>query len=306
MNPQCPRCRAAGTQVSRHGTYVRKSDSRHIGRFRCHPCRRSFSRATGTLNFGQKKRRINYPLLQLLASCVSMRACARLLGVSRNTVALRLGYLGELARQKEQRWFERCFPKADRVQLDDLITLEHTKCKPLSVCVAVTSQERYLLDLGVARIPASGSLAAISRRKYGKRKDDSGAMRRELFSRLGQLVQSDAHFDSDGHQQYPSLIQRWFPDGSHCVHPSIRGCVTGQGELKKTRFDPLFSVNHTLAMLRANVNRLVRRSWCTTKKPENLEAHLWIYRHVHNEKIRGNQAKGPVQAGSELVAGSSD
>lgn len=289
MNPNCPRCRAAGTEVSRHGTFFRSSDSRHVGRFRCKSCKRSFSRATDTLNMYQKRRRLNPWLLQLLAACVSLRACARLLGVSKNTVARRLVYLGEQARLQEERAF-RYHPPAERLQLDDLITLEHTKCKPLSVCVAVMSEERLILDVGVARIPASGPLAAISRRKYGKRPDESRAMRRELFTRLADRVHPGAHFDTDGHQQYPTLIRHGFPQATHCVHPSIRGCVTGQGELKKAQYDPLFTVNHTLAMLRANINRLVRRTWCTTKKPERLESHLWIFIRVHNQRIRREMA----------------
>ena len=58
--------------------------------------------------------------------------------------------------------------------------------------------------------------------------------------------------------------------------------MTGQGELKKLRFDPLFALNHTCAMLRANINRLFRRTWCTTKKKERLEQHLAVYMDFHN------------------------
>jgi hypothetical protein len=61
--------------------------------------------------------------------------------------------------------------------------------------------------------------------------------------------------------------------------------VVGQGELKKVGRDPLFSLNHTCAMLRANLNRLFRRTWCTTKRIDRLEAHLWIYVRFHNEVL---------------------
>ena len=55
--------------------------------------------------------------------------------------------------------------------------------------------------------------------------------------------------------------------------------------LKKIRFDPLFSLNHTCAMLRANLNRLFRRTWCTTKKPERLALHIAMYVVFHNETL---------------------
>ncbi len=42
-------------------------------------------------------------------------------------------------------------------------------------------------------------------------------------------------------------------------------------------------LNHTCAMLRANINRLIRRSWSTTKNAENLAHHLTIYVNYHNE-----------------------
>ncbi|MGZ3809720.1 MAG: transposase, partial [Bacteriovorax sp.] len=59
----------------------------------------------------------------------------------------------------------------------------------------------------------------------------------------------------------------------------------GQGELKKVHYDPLFKINHTCAMLRYRINRLVRRTWCTTKKIEMLENHLQIYIAYHNKYL---------------------
>ena len=176
-----------------------------------------------------------------------MRRAAILLRVSKNTVAARLPCLGKQAQAEHERWLASC-TGIEHVQVDDLITLEHTKCKPLSVCVAVCAQDRFILGVGVARIPASGPLAAVSRAKYGARPDESRLMRRELFGTLSGSVAQQALFETDGLQQYSTLIQQFFPQATHQIHPSIRGCVTGQGELKKARFDPLFSVNHTLAM----------------------------------------------------------
>ena len=95
---------------------------------------------------------------------------------------------------------------------------------------------------------------------------------------------------TDRHDHYATLIRRYFPEASHAVPKGKPACVTGQGELTEVGFDPLFSINHTLAMLRANINRLVRRTWCTTKRPEALEHHLWIYLAAHNGMIRKKMA----------------
>jgi len=65
----------------------------------------------------------------------------------------------------------------------------------------------------------------------------------------------------------------------------LRGCVAGQGELKKIGFDPLFSLNHTYAMMRANINRLFRRTWNTTKDPRKLRDHIDLYVWYHNSEL---------------------
>ncbi|MEQ1722809.1 MAG: hypothetical protein ABL930_06505, partial [Pseudobdellovibrio sp.] len=59
-----------------------------------------------------------------------------------------------------------------------------------------------------------------------------------------------------------------------------------QGELKKIGFDPLFSLNHTCAMMRAKVSRLIRRTWNTTKKPERLSEHLALAVLHHNLNLK--------------------
>ncbi|HEY8279241.1 MAG TPA: transposase, partial [Bdellovibrionota bacterium] len=76
-----------------------------------------------------------------------------------------------------------------------------------------------------------------------------------------------------------------FPKALHKTYEGKRGAQGGQGELKKVKFDPLFSLNHTCAMFRANVNRLFRKTWCTTKRIDRLRAHLMIYAHYHNRHL---------------------
>ncbi|HLT21984.1 MAG TPA: hypothetical protein VKZ84_01005, partial [Bacteriovoracaceae bacterium] len=73
------------------------------------------------------------------------------------------------------------------------------------------------------------------------------------------------------------------PRAEHIRHKGGRGCIVGQGELKKLARDPLFTLNHTCAMLRANINRLVRKTWCTNKKIERLKMHLDIFIDFYNQ-----------------------
>lgn len=297
VNTHCPRCDAPLERLVRDGYFFRSSDSKYIQRIKCKDCGKRFSSATGTATYRQKKRRINPIVRWCLASNMCPRDIAELVGVNIKTIASRLEWLAPLSREKNKRFlqaFIKRYGPIKTVQFDDLLTFEHTNCKPLTVPVAVIDGYRVPLAFDVAKIPAFGRLAATSRKRYGKRKDLSYAARNELFKELTTLLPDDVHFKTDGHKQYPSLIKRHFPDATHTVHISDRGSVVGQGELKKTRFDPLFSVNHSFANMRAKVNRLNRRTWCTTKRPDRLADHIDIYIDVLCDRL--NLFTKPKQA----------
>ena len=199
------------------------------------------------------------------------------------TVARKLIFLAQQARKRHQSWlkmFEHV--KIDHLQLDDLITSHHTKLKPLSVTVVVNAKTRHILGLQVGTIPAFGKIAKLSRKKYGKRKNQLPQNLDTLWENLKPIVAPEAVVESDEHHLYGKFIHRHHPHVHHQQHKSYPAAVAGQGELKRKARDPLFRINHTLAMLRANINRLFRRTWNTTKKVSCLTDHLWVYVSFHN------------------------
>ena len=292
LKMKCPVCTAsqAGTSAAavtssdfmKYGTYTRKSDSRTIQRFYCNRCCKTYSHAVKESAYNHNKRRINNPLKKLLASNVSMRRAALLLGVSRTTIARKLIYLGDLCRQEHQAFLKQYKEPIETIQFDELQTIEHTTCKPLSVAIAVAAESRKILGFEVASMPATGHLAAISRKKYGYRPDHRQKGLRRLFKQIASHVNHQTLLVSDEHPYYKPIIKRLFPNTPYSQFKSDKATVSGQGELKKQARDPLFYINHTLAMLRANINRLIRKTWCTTKNPERLRDHLAIYLAVHN------------------------
>lgn len=281
INPNC----AAPEFVIRDGFFYRKDDSKMIQRFRCKSCGVRFSRATLADTFRQKRRRINRPLLKLLSSGVSMRRSAQLLGVNRRTVERKLPFLAKRCRRWNERHLNELRGKVFNIQIDDLITKENSKLKPLSVSIAVDEDRRTLLAVEVSRIPAFGHLASLARKKYGDRKDEHFHGLTKLFQTISPIVSPEVLVKSDEHQRYPGFVSAYLPRARHATFKSERGCVAGQGELKKVHFDPLFIVNHTCALLRANVNRLIRKTWCTTKDPHRLQDHLAIFQYFHNERL---------------------
>jgi hypothetical protein len=143
-----------------------------------------------------------------------------------------------------------------------------------------------ILGFGVASMPANGPLARKAMKRYGPRADDRSKSRKLLLATLKGLTSTqELIIKSDQNPHYVEDVKHFFKDVPHIRFKSRRGSSTGQGELKKVGFDPLFSLNHTCAKLRADMNRLLRRTWSTTKSIEGLRMHLAIVSLYHNQAL---------------------
>ena len=183
MRVHCPTCLARANSSSedrnlrRTGRFFRKSDSRWIQRFTCAPCGRSLSHATFNACVRQKKRQLNQLIAAHLNSGMSQRRIAKLLKINRKTVVRKFKFMAEQARVQNAA-FNRAQPLAQTMEFDDMETFEHTKCKPISITLAVEAPTRRILGFAVSSMPANGPLAKLSRQKYGKRADDRSKSRK--------------------------------------------------------------------------------------------------------------------------------
>ncbi|MEI6834211.1 MAG: hypothetical protein WCL28_09470, partial [bacterium] len=274
--------------VKAKGSFRRESDGVRLKRFFCHECQRSFSEATLALEYRQRKRHINKFLFILLASNNSMRRSAIIASVARKTVDRRLEYFFKVS-ERYQKDLLKNLPQVKEIHFDDMETSEHTKMKPLAVTLAVEHPSRLILSFDVASMPAKGLLAKKSRKKYGRRPDERSHAWNHVLSSVAKISAPGLLITSDSHKHYPQVIRRHLPGATHVQVKGRRGCVAGQGELKVGGWDPLFSLNHTAAMLRANICRLIRRTWCTTKRKDRLRCHIGLYVMWHNETILARQ-----------------
>lgn len=267
------------------GFYYRREDARKIQRYKCKICQTKYSKATFTLEKNQKKRRINLLVRNMLSVGVSQRNCANVLKVARKTIERKFIYLSKKAKKNQKKILDNFKENPlQNIQFDDLISSIHTKLKPISISVVVCPKSFVILGASVAEIPAFGKLAQISRRKYGNRKNMHTKSLDDLLFSLKSVIANDAVFKTDEHKRYGELIKKNFPHSRHLAYPGQRAVVVGMGELKTKRFDPIFAINHTLAQFRYGMNRFIRRTWCTSKKLENVQHHLNIYMHYHNER----------------------
>ena len=92
MKRNCPKNSCKSPYYYKDGFYFRANDSRKIQRFKCKACGTKFSASTGTLEFGQKKRRVNPLLLKLFCAKVTQKRAARIAGVNKTTVARKFDY----------------------------------------------------------------------------------------------------------------------------------------------------------------------------------------------------------------------
>ncbi len=254
-------------------------------RYHCTACKKNFSAATFNECLNQKKRHYNTKVARIIAGAVSLRESARMLKINRKTVVRKLVFMGLKAKTELDK-FNKSMNIAREVLFDDLETFEHTKCKPVSIGLMVEEGTRRILGYNVARMPAKGLLAKISVIKYGKRFDERPKKRSELFKQMKLLIDDHAVVKSDECPYYFKYVKRHFPKAKHVTFKGRASAVVGQGELKKIGFDPLFSLNHTCATLRARTSRLIRRTWNTTKKPERLDLHLAIVCLHHNRNLK--------------------
>lgn len=280
-NPQCQ-----SHQIKKVGFYYRSSDKCKVQRYHCNACNTDFSDATDAPEYQQKKRQLNEQILMHFASGASQNRLALLLHTTGKTIARKLTFLGALCQSQNEALLA-SQPQAESVQFDELETFEHTKCKPLSVAMAVESGTRRILGFEVSQKPATGKLAKISRHKYGKRQDNRKAGLLQMFAKISPLCAPKLSLLSDKCPRYESVVSATLgAEKERTIHyTQVKGALgsnTGQGELKKLKFDPLFWINHTFAMLRAHINRLFRLTWNTTKKMSCLESHLHIYAYFHN------------------------
>ncbi len=283
----CPYCHSDRRNVKKKGFFSRKSDGglRRVRRFFCKRCNKSFSCRTQSTFRGERKSRVNDKLFRLLCAGVSQRECARVLHINKTTVARKIVRLGKWAKAIHEKDLERMHGYSE-VVFDEMETFEHSKCKPLSIAVAVDHKTRRIYAARVAKMPAKGKLAAIALKRYGYRPDHRARGLREMFTALQSSNIKVTALRSDECPRYPPAARRYFPQLKHERYKGRRGCVVGQGELKRGGFDPLFSLNHTCAMFRDHVKRLSRRTWCTTKNSDRLQDLLYMYIIVHNQRLK--------------------
>lgn len=275
----CPhlQCKATPVCFIKKGFYYVRRLNRKFRKYQCKNCGRYFSSRTFKPDYRHKKMDLNPIFARLLVEGNSLRGISRILGLTYNNTYKKFLWFKKLVTIEKQKLRY----SAEELQFDELESIQHTKCKPLSL-VLVVNEKHQLLTAKVAEIPAKGRLAEISRRKYGLRKNERESKIREAFAETSAyLDRPPKMIKSDAHPVYRKLVTEYFPQIQYEQHSrkpkkdKLRERL--HEKLHKKRFDPLFAINHKCALLRDRTKKLARRNWCTPKKVENLQLHLDIF-----------------------------
>lgn len=301
--PRCPYpdCSASHPQNPfpwrRRGRFHRKCDGRSVQRFQCLTCERRFSSQTFRFDYRLKKPRLHFLLFDEFISKCTMRHSARLHGLSRKTVSHRLERIGRHCEKLHRHHLAHAAVKGGLsgvFQLDELETFEtDRRLQPVTVPVLIERSSYFVLHTAVASLPARGGLVPRDRKRkeereerFGKRRSGSSRVVRESFEVLREAAASRPPLliQTDRKKTYQSLLTRVF--GDRAQHHRI------SSKAKRSYTNPLFPINHTLAMMRDALSRLVRRNWANSKKRSRLRPHLWVW-VVWRNYVRGITVKAP-------------
>ena len=288
----CPsRIHSLPFRWSRDGQFRRACDARRVQRFRCLLCGRRFSSQSFRLDFRQHKPRLNRAIFQCFVSKVNHRQTARILGLNRKTIEQRLRLWGPVMREFHDRQLDRARQHGGlggTWTLDEQETFEHDRrLQPVTLPILVHWKTYFVLHAETAPLPARGQLSAWDRTRKEKRIARDGVRRSGSSEAVAQCFaawrsvhgEKLAHLITDRKSSYPGLFKSSF-ERLYGSHVRIASSET------RNRRNPLFPINHTLAMLREHVSRLARRTWAASKLRERLARHLWVW-IVWRNYVRG-------------------
>jgi len=191
-------------------------------------CKRGYSTARNSIHYNQKRRDINPWVIKLISAGVSQRKIARLLNVSKNTIAPKIHFLSQICEELNKSFLYQIGPTPG-VQLDEAETFEHTKLKPITIPMIAHNPLRFILGIKAAPMSAKGLLAKKSIAKYGKRVSYRRKCITRLLEDLPEYVGKIQVVESDECPLYPKIVKACLPEAEHITHKGRRGCVVGQG-----------------------------------------------------------------------------
>src|SRR5260221_8882726 len=164
-------------------------------------------------------------------------------------------------------------------QLEECVTfVESFSVGPVTLPVLSARHSYFIVDLESAALPCGGGLSTKDRKRkeerearLGPRRSGSRRAVSDCFKALAEVHTPliPVVVETDRKSTYPGILREHF--GERVAH------VRTSSKAKRDYSNPLFPINHTMAMTRDRLSRLVSQSLSASELRERLEWHAWIW-----------------------------
>lgn len=203
---------------------------------------------------------------------------AIVLGCNRKTVIRKFLFMAGLARQEHERRLHSGELKTSYIQMDEMLTFEHTKLKPISIALAVRAKTGEILEAQASQMNYLGLPAPVALNKYGPRENLSHIAVEDCLLSIKKCSKNHLTIETDKKKSYSGQIKKHLPHSTHVPMKGRRPFYEGNKDPNK----PLFTLNYTCAKIRNDLSRMARKTWVTTKALWALQAHLDLYIAFNN------------------------
>ncbi len=293
----------------RWGTYRDASFGR-IQRYRCRHCGLCFSEMSFSIDYAVK-RKLDYRRLEaLLCEGSGVRALARLLGASTETIANRLGRLGRSS-LAVQAALEPRLLHTEALAFDGFRSFSVSQHAPCDITILVGSESEYLYGFDFAPLRRGGAMRPDQRRsrerferllRAGRRAVEYSA--RRIYDYVAatmelppaappRVITSDRHYAyRDAWRKHPAMrhlsARRWL------LHRTV------SSRALRTAANPLRPVNYFDREIRKDLAEHRRETVCFARSPAAMLLRFAVYVAHHNlhkpKRIRETRSVGAAEA----------
>lgn len=213
-------------------------------------------------------------LYGMLCSGVTLRRSAKLLKCSYNTIRSRLPWLATKARGLHAGALASGVLDTSYILFDEMQSFEHARAKQLTIAITIAVRHKtgQILSIQVGKMTTKGDLAKAGQ-ALGWGPNESPSCCNAALAQAAIAAKPICTVASDsGGWGYSGDVKKALPQAIHQSYLS-----------KAVGFDPLFKLNHVCAKIRADISRMARKTWSTTKDRARLQDALDVYIAWNNQ-----------------------
>ena len=246
---RCLKCNSS--KLIKKGKIKTRKRGKAVQRFQCKECSYKFTSRSVAKDFMEKRPDLNKQILSLYVEDMKLRGISRHLNCSYDTVMKKFKKLGCQAQIQNLKKDGRT-NKCKIIQIDEMHTFVGDRFQKRYVAVAVSGWGQILCF------------------KTGADRDQ---LLNEFMLELNPFVDENTIFYCDKDTKYTSLINKHYPQADY-VDMSGRNSD-----------EYLKHLNFVCALVRNRLSRMARKSWCFSRKTENLQLNLDLLKYNFNQRF---------------------